>query len=61
MALRLSSSCATFVAPRIVDVMPGCVATQFSAICAGVLLICLAISRNASTMRQLRSVNRLKI
>src|SRR4029077_988160 len=57
---KLSSSCVTFVAPTIVEVIPGCVATQFNATCAGGLLSCFATSSSALSTRQLRSENRLK-
>ena len=54
----LQSSCSTFVVPRIVEVTPGCVATQFNATSAGGRPIFLETSSNTSRIFQLRSVNR---
>src|ERR1700752_5492469 len=57
---KLSSRWATFVAPMIVEVIPGCVAAQFNATCAGVLFSCCATEIKASRTGALRSVNLLK-
>jgi len=53
-AARLSSSCAGFVAPRMVEVTPGRRATQFSATWAGGRPISFATDTSTSTICQFR-------
>src|SRR5580692_10659372 len=56
---RLSLSWDRLLAPRMVEVIPGCATTHCSETCAGDLPICLLTSSSTSRILQLLSVNLL--